>query len=219
MLNGGGLMVSEDRDLCVNKFILFYSLKYLWKYYGHSVPELYDTMKICGVNKTMFERVLRLDIVDTEKNAKSYRELTGLEADYWMGIEQLKTGTLNRIDWEEFIKAREARSRQRKKGAVSADTINMLRRLEAKVDRELEDCLCSLDRQHTSFKTIELFARNMRKGQTITISARIDGIISDMENIGKKELMGLSNEKLKEYITKLQRYVKIADAVYTIKNL
>lgn len=225
-------MSKEEKDLLVNKFILFYTLRWLWKYYKHSVPELYEALESCGVNRTMYDRILRMEVVNTEKAAGAFERITGLESDYWRGIDQLRMANITRSDWEQYIEAREKRKDAEKQIEKSVDTADAeeaektldvakadVKKWEAILDDKFRKCLMQGGKQHSSFRIINYFAQHGQREAPVSISTKIDGILEAIGKLEQKDIMGLSNEKLRNYKDTLAQHWKLVDAIYTIKTL
>lgn len=119
-----------------NQFILYYTLRYLWKLNGHTVGDLYKILfpskNAIGGNKTLYDNILRGKVPYETMVAYStkFEELTGLSKHYFTGQYELSITDLTSEDWHRFIQYRNSNE-----GTKS----NEQKQIEYKIKQKIRD--------------------------------------------------------------------------------
>lgn len=125
--------LSEQKRL-QNQFILFYTLKELWKLYGNETSGLYKLLfpsnNRAGGNKTKYDNILRLQNVNLLSQSSSLADLTGLIDAYFTGERILFVGQLKQEDWSKFVQLR------KKQGTSNSAKSDELKQIEYKIKSE-----------------------------------------------------------------------------------
>ena len=144
----------------VNQFILFYTLKHLWKLNEHPVSELYKVLfpsknKIGG-NKTLYDNILRGQVQYETMVAHSTRleELTGISKHYFTGQYELSVPNLIIEDWHKSFMLR---------GKSETEKPNELKELEAKIKREIRNAKNNQSNASEPLRRLMYFAEYKHK--------------------------------------------------------
>ena len=103
-------------EILRNQFILFYTLRHLWKMKKRRVNDLYKILfpsySRTGGNKTLYDRILSLKGDNLLADSKRLAELTGISETYFTGEHKLSGLKVSDDEWKKLL------TFGRKKGAV-----------------------------------------------------------------------------------------------------
>lgn len=156
-----------------NRFILFYTLKWLWKKYKHPVSELYKTVFDStgkGNNRSLYDKVLKDKYSPLSSDrVKRLEEITGIDQKYFIGEQTIPCSAFIIEEWDKYISLR----RKRNGGEKSLDLIHV----EAEIIRQL--VVAEAETEVTKeFEKLVYFAKHKRR-------APEKSIVSDLQEIEK----------------------------------
>lgn len=209
------------------RFMLFYTLRFLWKMYKHPVVELdrmlFETKKGNG-NRGVYVAILGLKDIDiTYRQYEKLEKITGVPIDYLQGEKFIKiSGQEDElITWSKFIKLRQEWQEKRKK--ENATKPRDLVKTQNIIDRWITEAAKpkNLKTKSETFQQLVYFAKNTkaRKAETVRSS---DMILSDVESaiaMCEYEVLNKASlEQLKNHYKVLYEYAKRVDAIITLKE-
>jgi hypothetical protein len=191
----------------VNRFICFYILRCFWKKYNHAVPELYSILLKStrnGNNRTLYDRILSDKYFDMAEQAKRMSNITGVSEAYFTGEKQLPCDDIKHDDWSKFI-----RLRKKKQGERPASEYSAVKR---EVERQIEVAFRSAPKSK-DFAQLDYFAQYKDKQRERTIVDRIADVERAIEDLEKRELGGVSPERLMQYRNALRLHTERVTAI------
>lgn len=199
----------------MNQFILFYTLRYLWKLKDHAVGELYKTLfpskKGMGGNKTLYDNILRLQVPYKTMvgHSKRLEELTGLSQNYFTGQYELSVNGLINEDWYRFIQLR------KKCGATKNSELKLM---EDKIKRGIR--LADSNRSSLSepLKRLIYFAEYGHKKADKTLEDLFREIESKIGECHPNDFEKASLQLLENHQTAIQKHLYHIAAVVTLKK-
>jgi len=207
--------VNINSDL-ENLFILFYTLKYLWKLSEHPVNELYRILfpskrqsKIGG-NKTLYDDILRLKDVKAQRYSKQLAELTGMSERYFTGESRLAVGSLLYDDWICFI-------RHRRKAATTSRGAD-LKQIEGKIKRGIREARDNRPNSSGPFGRLVYFAEHKAKQTDITLADLFGEIERRIRRCSPHDFEMADLELLENHQKVVQEYLYRIAAFVTIKQ-
>lgn len=200
----------------LNQFILFYTLRHLWKLNKHPVGGLYETLfpsknKIGG-NKTLYDNILR-DKAPYEiivGHAKRLEELTGLRREYFTGERELSIPSLMKGDWYEFVMLR------KKSKTVKSDK---LKELEGKIRREIHNAKkMNPSGLNEPLRLLAYFAEYQHKREEKTLEDLFREIESKIGECHPRDFEKASLQLLEKHQSAIQEHFYHIAAVITVKK-
>ncbi|GEM_PF-5174592 len=198
-----------------NRFINYYIIKWIWLRYDKNVNDLYltffpDKDKKKG-NRTLYDRILRLDEFDLQDKVKELPQLTGLHLDYFLGTRALKVEGLLVKDWEYYIQLRE-KDRKKEKSLEQEDAKN---KIEVAL---LHLCHKNKDNQTQSFKIISEFIKTGNKVDNDTIESKMNKIEKLVGEFTRSGLFSMGLDQLKEYELCIKKHLSEVQATIILRN-
>ena len=195
----------------LNRFIIFYILKELWKQHKYSVDELYETL---GISRTCYTKVLGMNDVDLSGAAKRLETITDVSQYFWEGYKEYKV-TLHSWDlgeqgkvWREFVDLR----RQRKPLGEKDEQLKELeQRIKKAIYRAAQDTI--LRDEAEPFKKLVYFATYKQKRPEKTADELIENARIALKNIKYRTLENASAETLKLYRQEVGEHYRRIEAV------
>lgn len=195
----------DDRKL--NRFILFYTLRWFWKQYKKSVPELYGVLM--NGNRTLYSRILRQeDVYLDDKKLKVMEDAVGISKEYFDGKKQLQISGIGDDQWKNFYNSYRNDFQGVKDTVIGKSVIVQLKAV-------LENPrICN-----STLFALHYFAQNGIKKNTeniveIKLTKNIDAIYS----LNARELSTLDVYTLLATRWKLERCLNRIDSIITYKT-
>lgn len=213
----------NENQYLVNRFILFYTLRLLWKENKRETDDLYATLftsrQIKGNNKTLYDRILRLDdTVNLFPQTKRLAHVTGVPEKYFLGERQYKVTVSNDPNeyatWKLLIDLRQQRGGgQKKKSQELKDTEAQIRNwiLEASKDENIKQ-------MSEVFSRLVTFAKLGKKRSEYEIDDVFSEIEAGIDKCSRQLLVGASSEQLAVHYAKLMEYVHRVKATQILKD-
>lgn len=206
----------EERGPLKNQFILFYTLRELWKLCGKEMSGLYKLLfpskNQAGGNKTKYDNILRLQDVNLSSESKRLEDLTGLSEVYIIGERSFVVGQLGQDEWSRFIYLRK---RYRKSDAGKSDE---LKQIEQKIKREIKGIHMDPGKQNNVIKKLLHFAQYGKKEADKTLQDKFKGIEGAISEVHPLEFQQTDLEALKAHQEKVQRYLQHITAALTMQQ-
>lgn len=206
--------VNEKEDLYLkNLFILFYTLRHLWKYKKRKIDDLYKELfpssGYKGGNKTLYDNILRLKDCNMLSRAKRLSELTGISEKYFTGEYKLITKVSDE-DWQKFIRLKIGRGSNPK--GVQLITI------ENKVKSEINLTADDPSSQSEPFKRLAYFAEYGHKREDKKVDDLFREIESRILECRPYDLEQAQLELLEKHQEAIQTYLRHIAAVVTVRK-
>lgn len=200
----------------LNQFILFYTLRHLWKLNKHPVSGLYEILfpskNEIGGNKTLYDNILREEapykiIVG---HAKRLEMLTGLKKECFTGERGLSIPSLINEDWYEFVMLR------KKSKTVKSDT---LKELEGKIKREIHNAKkMNPSALNEPLRLLIYFAEYKHKREEKTLEDLFREIESKIGECHPRDFEKASLQLLEKHQRAIQEHLYHIAAVITINK-
>lgn len=191
----------------VNRFIIFYTLKYVWKQKQDRVSTMHEAL---GTNRTMVDNIIALKEVELIQNqrAMAFQKLTDIDAGYWDGEKQLIVPGIQKTEWVKFIELKQNRNLNDRTQESEAR-----RSIESKIENAIK-----MERSQMSGALVKLifFAENKRKQSTLDVENNIQVIRRMMAANQWRELAKLDKDRLEEYRVALKEQYELVSAVSVI---
>lgn len=209
------------------RFILFYTLRHLWKMYKHPVDELdrmlFETKKGNG-NRGVYVAILGLKDIDISyRQYEKLEKITGIPIDYLQGEKFIRISSQEdeSSTWSKFMNLRQDWQKKRKDGNAtkSRDLVRTQNTIDSWIKKAVEPE--NLKTKSEAFQQLVYFAKNMkaRKPETVKPSAMIlSDVESAMAMCEYEVLNKASLEQLKNHYKVLYEYAKRVDAIITLKE-
>lgn len=205
--------LSEQKRL-QNQFILFYTLKELWKLYGNETSGLYKLLfpsnNRAGGNKTKYDNILRLQNVNLLSQSSSLADLTGLIDAYFTGERILFVGQLKQEDWSKFVQLR------KKQGTSNSAKSDELKQIEYKIKSEIRRVHIRPDNQTDTLRRLMYFAQYGKKRADKTLQDKFMGIESAINELLPSEFRQADLEVLKAHQERIQKHLQHITAALTM---
>ena len=201
----------KERMGLQNQFILFYTLRELWKLFGNETGGLYTILfpsnNRVGGNKTKYDNILKLQNVNLLSQSSQLASLTGLSETYFTGERRLSVGHLTVEDWNKFIQCRKSTR------ASYGDKSKELRAIERKVKDEIRTASENPERQSEPFRRLMYFAKYRQKRADKTLQDKFKDIERAIDELQPTEFRQAELESLKKHQEKIQSYFQRITAV------
>ncbi|MGI5906753.1 MAG: hypothetical protein ACOX85_10965 [Candidatus Pararuminococcus gallinarum] len=218
-MSNGSIEKDEDRLLdgeLLNRFIIFYMLRCLWKYNKHEVEELYQTV---GINRTLYTRILNNEEVEIADKFRTLEQITGIKNLYWDGKKRIRLNNWDSVEqekaWESFCRYRRKRSRSKDKEKTDKEKV-----CEADIKRKIESCTDQtlINEENHDFRMLFFFARYKQREPEKTAEKRIEEVGKAMADITQTTLEHVSEEILVKHVQKVMEYNRRVQAVLELKK-
>lgn len=220
--SGGGKMKEKtngkqgikEEEYLQNLFIMFYTLRHLWKLNEHMVEELYKILfpsKRTGKgNKTLYDKILRLEKSPSASDSTRLAALTGIGEGYFTGHYKLSVAGLTDKDWIEFIQLR------RKKGTRQKDIalIQAESRIKSAIKKAKGDPLS----QSETFKRLTYFSEYEHKRADKTLEDLFREIESKIAECKLGDFKQADIELLERHQKAIQAHLYHVAAMITLKS-
>jgi len=200
----------DERQASRNLFILFYTLRLLWKLSRHRMEELYKLLfpsnSSTGGNKTLFDNILNNRGANILPHAGRLAELIGISEKYFTGEYKLIVPGLTDDNWNEFIRLRKKRGEKE----------STLRQVEKRIKDNIQDAVEESSKQSEPFKRLLYFAKHQRKRADKTIEALFVEIESKFVECLPTVVEQADIELLKKHQEAVQRHLFHISAAITM---
>lgn len=213
--------IEVEESALINRFIIFYTLRFLWKENNRKVNELYEklfqSVRSGSGNKTLYDNILRLKQIDLSARAKELSSLIDINEQYILGKGNYKLTIIGFSDsdktWKRYIQLRQtwAASRENRKGSE-------LTCVEEEIKKNIR-LACQKENFKTQsevFKRLVYFATYGQKKS----EKRADELFAEIERaIGEctcSNIERASAEKLEEHYKMVLEYAHRLDAILTL---
>lgn len=198
-----------------NRFILFYTLRQLWKINKRHPGDLYRVLfpskSESGGNKTLYDNILKLHDVNLLQHSERLAELTGLSEQYFTGECPLKVGDISGSEWERFIQLRKSENRNTKK----SDGLSLA---EFEIKRKIKLASENSNAQHEQFKRLWYFAQYGHKRIDKTLIELFEEIESKIDKCRPEDFERVDLELLENHQKKISDHLHHIAAVVTLRN-
>ena len=191
----------------VNRFIIFYTMKCVWKLKQDSISTMYEAL---DTNRSMFDNVIALKNVEVYEKAKHFQKLTDIDVDYWEGIKQLVIPDIPYTEWVEYIRLRKNKN-PNDSTQLSATRQNIESKIKTASEKELSQ-------MSGAFVKLLFFAENKRKRSTLDVENNIQAICRMMRANQWRELAKLDKDSLDAYRVALREQYELVSAVSVIMS-
>lgn len=203
--SGVGTVDREYRGY-INRFALFYTLRWLWKEH-YKVGELYEVL---GISRTRYDQILQDDDrANLFPLLKTLTEKTGLNEKYFTGEMSLGFKDLPATVWNEYVVHRKRDAEGKKSDALRNAEAELIRLLKVE---------CGNPQKSESLRRLTHFARFKCKRNENDIKKILEQIESEMGQLGKNDLGQLDIEILRKYRDSLRRQLERVSALCIIKD-
>ena len=196
----------------VNRFIVFYTLRCLWKLYKNKVKELYPTLFASGRienGKTAFENIMRAGNSIDDHIVERLEETVGIGARFFSGDMKLSIPGMDIQQWTEFVylwNLKETRDER------------YYRKLRRQIADKIKEASAS-EEQGENFNRLLFFAQNGCKKSENDIFNRLAEMEKMMSGIKKQEILRMLDDKrLREHRDLVQKYLHRINAVCMLKE-
>lgn len=205
--------MDDIRRFYNNRFVLFYTLKWLWKKYNHPIPELYRTLFDStgkGNNRSLYDRVLHDNHSPlSDDRVKRLEEITGIDKKYFIGEQVIPCAAFVIETWDKFISLRKKR-----KGGEK--TLELLQ-IESEIIRQLT--VAEAEKNVTKdFEKLVYFAKHKRRSPEKSIVSDIQEIEEHMNKLSSDKLAGVEASRLEEYRRALFTHYERIDALCVVNR-
>lgn len=206
----------KERMGLQNQFILFYTLRELWKLYGNETGGLYKILfpskNQVGGNKTKYDNILKLQDVNLLSQSSNLADLTGLSEQYFTGERRLLIGQVTLDDWNKFIQLR------KKQGKSGGEKPGELRQIERKIKDEIKNAMEWPDKQNATLKKLMYFAQYGKKQATRNLQDKFKEIENVINELQPGEFRQADLEVLKAHQIKIQNHLQRIMAALTMQQ-
>lgn len=203
----------QEKAYLKNLFILFYTLRHLWKSKKRKVNDLYNILfpsaSSTGGNKTLYDNILRLKDCKMLSHAKRLSEITGINEKYFEGEYKLNTNVSDE-DWGRFIRLKTRRGSDSK----GAELVNVENAIKSGINLTAKE----LDKQSDPFKRLAYFAEYGHKREDKKIEDLFSEIESKIEECRPFDLEHAQLELLEKHQEAIQTYLRRITAVATVRK-
>lgn len=214
-----GQVNGKEDSYLKNLFILFYTLRYLWKYKERKVDDLYkklfptsrskDGNKTLAGNKTLYDNILRLKDCNMLPRAKHLSEIIGISEKYFTGETKLTTHVSDE-NWEKYIRLRKKRG----SGPKDAELVSV----ENEIKRGIKLTADNPSSQSEPFKRLLYFAEFGSKHEDKGAEDLFREIESKIEKCYPSDLEQVQLETLEKHQRAIQEYLRHIAAVAILKR-
>lgn len=203
----GKVGCEEDR-LYVNRFIMFYTLRFLWKCYKNPVPELHSIMFSGGnvtEGRTSYNKMLKIDTYVKDAVAKKCEDTTGVDQRYFTGERPMVVADLSLNTWWRFVELWNNRKDDERQEFI---------KLESEIHEKLRKAsVADLAKQQEVFRVLAYFAKNKSKKSTHTTLERLTKLEKQIEEFTKRELELVDKDRLEAHRQVLREYTDRITAI------
>ncbi|WP_458398813.1 hypothetical protein [Anaerotignum sp.] len=194
-----------------NRFILFYTLKWLWRKNNHPVDELH---RIVG-NRTLYDSIMAMKSVDLDDRLQSLSDKIGLPKEYFDGNKKLEFIGITERQWGDYIRLRAKRSEERDNGGGKSSE---LIRIEGEINSALKDIYENRSAiQSTVFRKLMYFAKYMRKDEN-TIESHLLEIEQKIEGLERRELNRAKKDALQKHYEVIKKHLDRLSAIMILSE-
>lgn len=201
-------------EILRNQFILFYTLRHLWKMKKRRVNDLYKILfpsySRIGGNKTLYDRILSLKGDNLLADSKRLAELTGISETYFTGEHKLSGLKVSDDEWKKFIDLRKEKGDSPK----SADLVQ----IEDTIKRAISLTVDDKSNQSEPFKRLLYFAEYGHKRVDKNLIDLFGEIESKISECKPEEFKAVDLELLKEHQKRIQTHLYHIAAVVTLRE-
>jgi len=209
------IKINEQSSLR-NQFILFYTLRELWKLYGNETGGLYKVLfpskNQAGGNKTKYDNILKLQDVNLLSQSSNLADLTGLSEQHFTGERMLQVGQLPLDDWKKFIQLRKSQ------GVSGGEKSLDLRQTERKIKDEIRNATEWPDKQNATLKKLMYFAQYGKKQANRNLQDKFKEIENVINELQPGEFRQADLEVLKAHQIKIQNHLQRIMAALTMQQ-
>lgn len=207
---------TDEQSGLRNQFILFYTLKELWKLYGNETSGLYKLLfpsnNQAGGNKTKYDNILRLQDVNLLSQSSSLAEMTGLSEKYFTGERGLQVGNLILDDWKKFI---QLRKKQRRNESAKLEE---LKQIEQKVKDGIRTAHMQPEKQNDPLRRLMYFAQYGKKRADKSLQDKFRGIESAIDELHPLEFRQADVAALEAHQKNVNKYLQHITAALTMRQ-
>ena len=180
--------------------------------------KLFTSQRSDGVNKTLYDRILRLDEdVNLHPQLKKLTEAVGINEGYFLGDKQYRLKISNTDDeestWKRFIELRTMRGGGQQK--KSKELKDVEERVSSWILAVMKD---DGRKQPEVLSRLLYFAKYKHKVSEEKIEVLFDRIESEIKQCSRPKLEGASLEQLNSHYAKILEYAQRIKAVQVIKT-
>lgn len=212
----GGMAAQRSTDnYLLNQFILFYTLRHLWKLNEHPVGELYKLLfpskNAIGGNKTLYDNILQGNVKYEIMvgHANRLEELTGLGRNYFSGEYGLSIPSLINEDWYKFALLR------KKSRAGKSDELKVL---EGKIKRGIYNAKANQSDLSEPLRRLVYFAEYKHKRVDKTLEDLFTEIESKISECNPNDFEKASLQLLEKHQRTVQEHLYHIAAIVTIRK-
>lgn len=204
---------SNDDKQYINRFIVFYTLRFLWKLYKNPVPELHKIMFSGGnvtEGRTAYSKMLKLDTYVKDSTAERLEKITGVDRRYFTGERTLVVADLSLSTWWRFVELWNYREETQNQEFI-------------KIEGEIQERIrragkADLLKQQEAFRVLAYFAQNKAKKMAHTTMESIAKVEDLIKGFTRRELEQVDAEKLDEHRALIREYMERLYAISLLKK-
>lgn len=201
-------------EILRNQFILFYTLRHLWKMKKRRVNDLYKILfpsySRTGGNKTLYDRILSLRGDNLLADSKRLAELTRISETYFTGEHKLSGLKVSDDEWKKFIDLRQEKG----SGPKNADLVQIEDTIKTAISLTVDD----KSNQSEPFKRLLYFAEYGHKRVDKNLIDLFGEIESKISECKPEEFKTVDLELLKEHQAKIHTHLFHIAAVVTLRE-
>lgn len=196
----------------VHRFIVFYTMRCLWKLYKNKVPELYSALFADGKierGKTAFEQMLRPDEKIEDQVAERLEDIVGINDKFFTGNMALSIPGMEMHQWIEFVCLW---------NSTKSTSDKKYRKMRDQIVSKIKEASIS-DEQGENFKRLLFFSKNRCKKIEHDICNRFAEIEKMISDVGAQDVLGmLDDDRLRQHRDLVHKYLLRINAVCVLKE-
>lgn len=205
---------AKNNILYIHRFIVFYTLRLLWRKYNNAVPELHKLLFEGGnikQGRTKFERLLRDDTDLKPEDATRLGKLVGINQDFFTGRMKLSVPDLSTEVWVQLAYYYYSHD---------DSTPDEVKKLKEKVETAIVAAITNgVSEQADNFGRLAFFAKNRCKLTELMVTNRFSEIEKKIYDLKySRELQTISIDRLCEHRDIVRQYLSRIDALCTLKE-
>lgn len=190
-------------EMCRNRFVLFYTLNWFWKEYGHPIGDLHGTVG----NKTLYDNILAMKKISLDKHLDNLSKTTGISKEYLNGKTRLNIKGILELKWDRYMKLR---AEKRKNGTEKS--IELIR-----LEDEIQNSLRKI-KEEGYVNQSEVFSKLIYfsiygKKKDDTIESRLLEIEQKIQKLGRHELKRAEKEAFRQHYEEIKKYLNRLSAI------
>lgn len=209
-----GEVGNKEEQPYVNRFITFYTLRFLWKFNNNRMPELHHLLFAKGRvedGRSIYNKMLKQDTYVRESRAKECEEITGINYRYFTGEQGITVYGLPMKTWWRFIELWNARNSDKERNEFAV--------LEGEIHEKLRKAGGGdLSHQQPAFRNMAHFARSKCKRTAKNIENELEDIEKIIQGLRKEELEIVDNRKLESYRIALKEHLERVTAIHVLNG-